>query len=332
MVMAEHHHHHVGPDADRRPLLVALDLIVAFMAAEVTAGLAAGSLALLSDAAHMVTDAGALLLALVALRLAGRPPAGGLTYGLKRSEILSALANGVTLFVLAAVIVFEAIRRLLQPPQVDGRLMLGVALAGIAVNLLATWQLARSRRRSLNVRASYQHLLTDLYAFLGTAVAAGVIIVTGFVRADPIASLLVAALMVRAAYGLVRDATRVLLEAAPAGMSAPQVAQALARHPQVVDVHDFHLWEITSGMPALSAHILVRPGADCHAVRRELERTLSQRFGISHSTLQLDHSRTPGEGLITVQPARAPGAPRPARGRRAARTRHGAPAPGQGRP
>jgi cobalt-zinc-cadmium efflux system protein len=296
------HHHRLGPDTDRGRLLFGLCLIVGFMVAEVVAGVLAHSLALLSDAAHMVTDAGALLASLIALRLAARPPAGGLTYGLKRAEILSALANGVTLFVLATAIVFEAVRRLVQPPEVQGSLMLGVALAGVAVNLLVTWQLAKAERRSLNVRGSYQHILTDLYAFIGTAVAAVAIIATGFARADQIASLLVAGLMVRAGYGLVRDATRVLLEAAPAGMNASQVAQTLSQHPLVVDVHDFHLWEITSGMPALSAHVLVRPGEDCHAVRRQLERTLDQRFGISHSTLQVDHPSTPEAGrLLQVQ-------------------------------
>jgi cobalt-zinc-cadmium efflux system protein len=297
------HHHRLGPHTDRGRLLFGFCLIVGFMVAEVVAGILAHSLALLSDAAHMVTDAGALLASLIALRLAARPPAGGLTYGLKRAEILSALANGVTLFVLATAIVLEAARRLVQPPEVQGRLMLGVALAGVAVNLLVTWQLARAERRSLNVRGSYQHILTDLYAFVGTAVAAVVIIATGFARADQIASLLVAGLMVRAGYGLVRDATRVLLEAAPAGMNASEVAEALSQHPLVVDVHDFHLWEITSGMPALSAHVLVRPGEDCHAVRRQLERTLDQRFGISHSTLQVDHPSTPEAWrLLRVQP------------------------------
>lgn len=298
-----HHHPRMGPDTDRRRLRFALCLIAAFMAAEVVAGILAQSLALLSDAGHMVADAGAILLSLIALRLAGRPPAGDLTYGLRRAEILSALANGVALFVLASVIVVEAVRRLVQPPAVQGGLMLGVALAGVVVNLLVTWQLARAERRSLNIRGSYQHVLTDLYAFLGTAVAAGAIIATGFGRADPIASLVVAALMVRAGYGLVRDATRVLLEAAPAGMDAARVRQAIAQHPLVVDVHDFHLWEITSGLPALSAHVLVRPGEDCHAVRRQLERILDQRFHVTHTTLQVDHVNVPDHRrLLQVQP------------------------------
>jgi cobalt-zinc-cadmium efflux system protein len=303
----------IGPDADQGRLLAALGLILGFMAVEAVAGVLAHSLALLSDAAHMVADAGALLLSLVALQLAARPPAGGLTYGLKRAEILSALANGATLYLLAAAIVVEAVRRLLQPPAVQGASMLGVALAGVAVNLLVTWQLARAERRGLNLRGSYQHVLADLYAFAGTAVAAVVIIATGFVRADAIASLVVAGLMVRAGYGLVRDATRVLLEAAPAGMNTAAVARALEEHPLVVNVHDFHLWEITSGMPALSAHVLVRPGEDCHAVRRQLEQVLNRRFEIAHTTLQVEHVSTPERGrLLNVRPWSGP---HPERGR-----------------
>jgi cobalt-zinc-cadmium efflux system protein len=282
-------HRHVAGPADRTRLALGLLLLVAFMVAEVIAGLVGGSLALLSDAGHMLTDAGALALSLVVIGLAARPPRGGLTYGLKRTEILSGLANGVTLVVIAALIVAEAIRRLVSPAQVDAPLMLGVAVAGVAVNLVIAWQLAKAERRSLNVRGSYQHVLTDLYAFIGTAAAAVVILLTGFDRADPIASILVAALMVRAAYGLLRDAGRVLLEAAPAGVRPEEVAVAMAAHPSVANVHDLHVWEITSGFPALSAHVLVRPGDDCHAVRRDLEQLLAQRFEIEHTTLQVDH-------------------------------------------
>ena len=285
----EGHHHSIGPDADARRLAVGLALIVALMVAEVVAGIVGHSLALLSDAGHLLTDAGALALSLVVIRLAARPPAGGLTYGLKRAEVLSGLANGTTLVVIAGLIVFEAIRRLISPPDVDARLVLGVALAGVVVNLVVTWQLAKAERRSLNIRGSYQHILTDLYAFIGTAVAAVVILVSGFTRADPIASLLVAALMVRAGYGLLRDALRVLLEAAPSGMRPQEIARAMAEHPSVANVHDLHVWEITAGFPALSAHVLVRPGDDCHGVRRDLEELLGRRFHIEHTTLQVDH-------------------------------------------
>jgi cobalt-zinc-cadmium efflux system protein len=297
-VSAAHDH---GPGADRRRLAVGLGLLVALMAAEVVAGVAGRSLALLSDAGHLLTDAGALALSLVVIGLAARPPRGGLTYGLRRTEVLSGLANGVTLLVVAALVVYEAVHRLVSPPEVNARLVLGVALAGVAVNLAVAWQLARAERRSLNVRGSYQHVLTDLYAFAGTAAAAVVILLTGFQRADPIASILVAALMVRAAYGLLRDAGRVLLEAAPEGLWPDEIVEAVVAHPSVANVHDLHVWEITSGFPALSAHVLVRPGDDCHAVRRELEQLLARRFGVQHTTLQVDH--VAGGGLITIRPA-----------------------------
>lgn len=303
-ISGEHvgHTHGVSSAADRSRLLVAPLLIVGFMVCEVVVGLLAHSLALLSDAGHMLTDAGALGLSLVAMRLAARPPAGGLTFGLKRAEILSGLANGVALFVLAALIVYEAIRRLQSPPEVSAWYMLAVAIAGVAVNLWATWQLALAERKSLNIRGSYQHILTDLYAFVGTALAAVVILATGFNRADAVASLFIAALMFRAGYRLMREATLVLVEAAPAGMRPEQMVPSLTEHPLVVNVHDFHVWEITSGMPALAAHVLVKPGEDCHTVRRDLERTLMERFDVEHTTLQVDHV-TEEPGLIQIEPA-----------------------------
>jgi len=289
-----HEHRHdrliaVNPDADARRLAIALGLIVALMLGEVVVGIFSHSLALLSDAAHMLTDAAALTLGLVAIRLASSPPAGGFTFGLKRAEILSALANGSTLAVLAAWIIYEAITRLISPPRVEGRSVVALALIGIAVNLLATAQLAKANRESLNIQGSFRHILTDLYAFVGTAVAGGVILLTGFDRADPIASLLVAGLMLHAAYGLVRGAGRALMEAAPEGLDPREVGETLVSHPHVANVHDLHIWEITSGFPALSAHVLVHPGDDCHSIRLELEELLHQRFNLRHTTLQVDH-------------------------------------------
>ena len=286
-----HHHGSVDPDADRRRLLAVLAVILAFMSGEVVVGIVSHSLALLSDAAHMLTDAGAIALSLVAVHLAARRPEGGMTYGLKRAEILSALINGATLLVLGVFVVYEAIRRLISPPQVEGIPMLVVAIAGVGVNLLATWQLAKANRRSLNIRGSYKHILTDLYAFVGTAIAAMLILTTGFLRADALASLAVAALMFQASYQLLRDAGRILLEAAPVGMHPREIGQTLVAHPCVTNVHDLHVWEITSGFPALSAHVLVRPGDDCHKVREELEQLLDERFGIDHTTLQVDHDQ-----------------------------------------
>jgi cobalt-zinc-cadmium efflux system protein len=298
-------HAHARGEGDGRRVAFALALILAFMAVEVVAGILADSLALISDAAHMLTDAGALTLSLVVIGLVRRPAGGNLTFGLRRAEILSAQANGAVLLVLAGLIVYEAIRRLISPPSPAGWVVIAVALGGAAVNLAATRQLAGADRQSMNIRGSYLHLLTDLFAFLATA-AAGVLIVTlGFVRADPIASLLVAATMLWAAYGLLRDSGRVLLEAAPSGMDVDEIRDAIAAHPRVESLHDLHVWEVSSGFPALSAHVLVSPGDDCHAIRRELELELERRFGIEHTTLQVDHTR--GARLLAIAASPRPG-------------------------
>ena len=294
------HSHGVSADADRRWLGLALGLIGVFMAAEVAVGIVAGSLALLSDAAHMLTDAASIVLALIAMRLAARPARGGFTYGLKRAEILSAQANGLTLLLLGAWLAYEAVRRLIAPPEVEGGLMLATALAGIVVNLAATWCLSKANRTSLNVEGAYQHVLNDLFAFIGTAVAALVVVLTDFERADPIATLVVVALMVKAAYGLLRDSGRIFLEAAPADVDPDALGDRLVARPDVIEVHDLHVWQITSGQAALSAHVLVEPGGDCHAVRRDLEDVLRHDYRITHTTLQVDHA--PEEVLQVALP------------------------------
>jgi cobalt-zinc-cadmium efflux system protein len=283
------HSHGASADADRGKLRIALALILGFMVAEVVAGIVADSLALLSDAAHMLTDAAAIGLSLVAIRLAGRPAGGRMTFGFKRVEILSAQANGITLLVLAAIIAIEGIRRLIDPPGVDGALVLAVALAGIVVNLAATAVLARANRQSLNVEGSFQHLLTDLFAFIGTAIAATVILLTGFDQADAIASLLVAGLMLRSAIGLLRDSGRIFLEASPKGIDPDKIGKLMASQPGVVEVHDLHVWEVTSEFPALSAHVTVARDADCHRARLELSELIQRQFGIHHTTLQVEH-------------------------------------------
>lgn len=274
---------------DRRNLAAALALIAGYMVVEVVAGLAAGSLSLLTDAAHMLTDAVAIALALAAMRLAAAPPRGGYTYGLGRAEILSAQLNGLTLVLLALSFGYEGARRLLDPPEVEGGLVLGTALAGVAVNLAATWLMSRADRSSLNVEGAYQHVLNDLLAFLATAAAGGIVLLTGWHRADAVASLLVAVLMVRAGYGLVRDAGRVLMQAAPADLDPAEIGAAMAVRPRVLEVHDLHVWEVTSGYPTLSAHVLVEPDGDCGLVRRDLRRVLREGYGITHTTLEVEH-------------------------------------------
>ena len=296
--MGDRHHGHVHTD-DARRLTVALILILGLMVAEVVAGVLADSLALLSDAAHMLTDAGAIALALFAARLTRRPASGGFTFGFRRAEILSAQVNGATLVGLAVLIALEAIQRLVHPPEVGGLAVLVVATVGIVVNLAATRVLAGSDRRSLNVEGAFQHVLTDLFAFIATAIAGAVVLLTDFSRADGIAALIVAALMLRSGYGLLRDSGRVLLEAAPRDLDPDEIGNLLAAQSHVVEVHDLHVWEVTSGFPAISAHVTVRAGCDTQAHRRELAELLRERFQISHSTLQVE---TRHEGPLTIQP------------------------------
>ncbi|MFD8413153.1 cation diffusion facilitator family transporter [Streptomyces sp. NPDC059650] len=291
------HSHGVSADADRRWLAIALGLIGAFMAVEVVVGIIAQSLALISDAAHMLTDAVSIVLALIAMRLAARPARGGYTFGLKRAEILSAQANGLTLLLLALWLAYEAVQRLIDPPPVAGGLVLVTALAGIVVNVAAAWCISRANRSSLAVEGAYQHILNDLFAFIGTAVAGLIVLTTGFVQADAIATLVVVVLMVKAGYGLVRESGRIFLEAAPAHVDPDAVGDRLVAHPPVTEVHDLHIWTITSGQAALSAHVLVEPAGDCHAVRRDLERLLAKEYAITHTTLQVDHAH---EALLTV--------------------------------
>src|ERR1700733_13782393 len=292
------HSHAVRADADRGRLALALGLILAFMVAEVSVGVVAHSLALLSDAGHMLTDAAAIGFSLFAITLAARPAKGAMTFGFKRAEILSAQANGVTLLILAAFIAYEGIRRLFDPPLVRGWLILAVALVGVLVNLAATWTLAQANRESLNIEGSFQHLLTDLWAFIGTAVAAVVILATGFQRADPIVSLLIAGLMTRSGVMLVKASARIFMEAAPEDLDPQAIGRALVAQAGVVEVHDLHVWEVSSGFPALSAHVLVGADCNCHQARRAMEAMLHERFALDHTTLQVDHA---GGELLEIE-------------------------------
>ena len=296
------HDHGIDADADRRWIALALALIVAFMGVEVVVGLIANSLALLSDAMHMLTDAAAIALALVALRVAQRPPTSRYTFGYGRAEILSAQVNGASLLVLGALIAFEALRRLFDPPEVEGGLVIVVGVAGAAVNVAAAWALSRAKRRSLNLEGARAHVLADLYGSLAAASAGAIIVLTGYREADGIAALAVAALMFRSGGALLRDSGRVLLEAAPAGIDAGEIGQALAAQPGVREVHDLHVWEVTSGFPALAAHVLVAPGEDCQRLRRALETVLHEDFGIDHTTLQVDFEATATP--LQIAPAR----------------------------
>jgi cobalt-zinc-cadmium efflux system protein len=288
----DHDHDHARA-ASRRALAVALGLTASYTVVEVVGGFVAGSLALLADAVHMLSDNVALALALVAAWLAAKPATSERTFGYKRAEVLAALANGVLLVALAIWIFVEAVMRLRDPGDVLGGWMLGIALVGIVVNVAAGLVLSRARTDSLNVEAALRHVFADLLGSLGVAVAAVVILATGWVRADPLVSILIGVLVLASAWSVVRDSTSILLESTPRGIDADALGRRLASFPGVVEVHDLHVWTITSGFPALSAHVLVRPGDDCHERRRQLERLLYSEFGIEHTTLQVDHA---GEG------------------------------------
>ena len=290
-----HVHAHVHDRAEsRRALAIALALTAAYTVVEVVGGIYTGSLALLADAVHMLSDNLALALALAAAWLAGRPATPGRSYGYKRAEVLAALANGVLLVALSIWIFVAAMRRLADPPDVLGGWMLVIAVVGIAVNIAAGAVLYRSRAGSINVDAAFRHVLADLLGSFGVLAAAVVILTTGWLQADPIVSILIGVLVLASAWTILRDSTEILLEATPRGMDATEIGGRLAGAPGVVEVHDLHVWTITSGFTALSAHVLVRPGEDCHGRRRELERLLHDEFGIEHTTLQVDHAAEGG--------------------------------------
>jgi cobalt-zinc-cadmium efflux system protein len=287
-----HHDHDQRLAADRRALTIALVLLLGIMVVEIVAGIVGHSLALLADAGHMLTDAAALVFALFAAAMSARPAVGRWTYGYSRLEILAAQANGITLGLLAIWIVWSAVHRLIDPREVRGGLVLVVALAGALASVAASAVLARASRESLNVRGAFLHIATDVAAFAAAAVAGGLILATGWNRLDPIASLLVAGLMIWSSVHLLRESTAIFLERAPNDVDPEVIGRALVAEDDVVEVHDLHVWTVTSGFPALSAHVLVEPGADCHGARRRLERTLAERFGLTHTTLQVDHAES----------------------------------------
>jgi cobalt-zinc-cadmium efflux system protein len=281
-------HDHARTES-RNALALALAITAAYTGAEVIGGLLTGSLALLADAVHMLSDNVALALALFAVWLAGRPFTPERTYGYKRAEVLAALANGVALVALAIWIFYEAFQRFRDPPEVLGGWVLVLGALGIGVNVAAGWILARARAGNLNVEAAYRHVVADLLGSAGVIAAGAIILITGWLEADPLVSVFIGVLVLASSWSILRDSTTILLEAAPSGMDTRVVGDRLARAPGVVEVHDLHVWTITSGFPALSAHVLVGRGEDCHARRLELAALLENEFGIEHTTLQVDH-------------------------------------------
>lgn len=294
------HSHSHGAGAyrgtDRRALLVAAGLTATFMVVEAVGGLVTGSLALLADAGHMLSDSFSLFLALGAVMLASRPSTSKRTFGYKRAEILAALVNGILLVLVSVWVIVEAIRRLGESVEILGRGMMAIAVAGLLINLLAAWVLYRAGGDSLNVKAALRHVLADVAGSAGVIIAAAVILLTGWEPVDAIVSILISLLIAASAWSVLRESVDVLLESTPEGMDAEEIGLAMAAVPSVEQVHDLHVWQITSGFPTLSAHVLVGSGADCHGARRDLEAMLRDRFEIDHTTLQVEHAPS-GEPL-----------------------------------
>ena len=298
---ASHGLHTHGADAragNRRSLSFALLLNAGYTAFEAVAGFLTGSLALLADAGHNLSDVLALGLALGAVWLAGRPATPRRSFGFMRAEILAALLNAFSIVAIALVIFVEAARRFADPPDVPGGWLIVVAGVGLLVNAAGAGVVFRRGGEDVNMRASFLHLAGDAAGSLGVIVAGVVILTTGWLYADPLVSVLIGFLILASSFGVLRDTVLVLLEAAPRGLDPKEIGGALATYPGVVDVHDLHVWTITSGFPSLSAHVLVRPRDDCHAIRRQLEDVLRERFGIVHTTLQVDHGH--GGELLSI--------------------------------
>ena len=293
-----HDHAHGARTSSARALVLTLALTAAYTVAEVIGGLITGSLALLADAGHMLSDTGSIAVALVAIGLARRPATAQRSFGFKRAEILAALLNGITLVAIAIWIFIEAGRRLSDPPEILGGWMLVIALGGVVINIAAALILARGERSSLNLQAALRHVIADLLGSVGVIAAAVVILTTGWVYADPLISVLIGILVAGSSWSVLRESVSILLESTPRGIDAADVQTRMNAVDGVANVHDLHIWTITSGFPALSAHVLVERGEDCHAKRRELERVLDAEYEIDHTTLQVDHVN---EGLLHIE-------------------------------
>jgi cobalt-zinc-cadmium efflux system protein len=280
------HHHHVRAGDDRR-MRVALAINAAMLAAGVAGGIAFHSLALLADAGHVLADVAAIALALFAAWMARRPAPPQRTFGFRRTEILAALVNGLTLVAIAVLVFVGAIDRLAHPRAVEGAGMLAVGLFSLIGNGAAAMVLMRGDRTNVNLEGVLRHTAADALGSLGVVIAALIVMATGFDRADPIVSLLIAVLILLGSWRLVHEPLDVLMEAAPAGVDVQEVGRAMCSVPGVREVHDLHVWTVTSGFPAVAAHVRSDPSADAVAVREQIEAVLHERFGLDHTTLQV---------------------------------------------
>ncbi|MBE3595982.1 MAG: cation transporter [Hydrogenibacillus sp.] len=296
--MAHIHHHRHGHRPitaaeranNRRALTAALVIAVAIMLLELIGGFWTRSLALISDAGHMLSDAGSLALSLVAMLLAARPASPGMTYGYSRVEVLASLVNGVTLVGVAGWVVWEAAERFRDPPEVESGAMIAIAAIGLFANATSAWWLMRKGdvHGNLNVRSAYLHVLGDLLSSVGTIVAGFLMYTFSWYVADPLISVMVSALIAKSAWGILASAVRILMEGAPRSLSKTRVEEALRNLPGVVDVHDLHIWTISSSFDALSCHLVVREGADAQTVLRETARNVREAFRIDHVTVQIE--------------------------------------------
>ena len=300
--MGHHHHHHDhGPGggresrraANRTRLAWTLGLTLTYMVAEVVGGYLSDSLALMADAGHMFSDAGAIALSLFASWISQRPPTRQLTYGYHRAEILAALANGATLIAIAIVIFIEAARRLSSPEPVAGMLMLTVAAGGLLVNIVGMMILHAGKDENLNIRGAWLHLLTDALGSVAALVAGGLIWAFGWYWTDPVASIAIGLLVIYSSWDLVKQAVAILMQSAPSHLDLDAVEAAMCEVRGVSEVHDLHIWTITSGMDSLSAHAVLLPGHEQQSALEQLRVILHDRFGIEHVTIQIDPPNQP---------------------------------------
>ncbi len=281
--------HYYNPTENRgRPLALALAITSVYFMAEVVGGILTNSLALLSDAGHMFSDIAALGLSLFAFRMARRPATAKRTYGYHRVEILAALINGLTLWLIVGIIFHEAYHRFLDPPEVQSLGMLVVAALGLGVNLAAGFILYGSDRESLNLRGAFLHVVGDALGSVG-AIAAGIImLLTGWYLADPLVSVFIGLLILYSSWGLVKESIEILMQSVPKGIDIEEVQRAMEQVSGVTKVHDLHIWAVTSGVSTLSAHVVVNGREDFHQVLNELEAILRERFNVEHTTIQLE--------------------------------------------
>lgn len=293
-----HHHHEHGHDhshrgGNRKGLLIALIITSGIMLLEFFGGLLTNSLALLSDSGHMLSDAGALALSLAAMWFASRPPSPNKTYGYYRFEILAALLNGISLFVIAAFIVAEAVQRFMDPPAVASGAMMAIASVGLLANLASAWALMRQSdiKGNVNVRSAYLHVLGDALGSVGAIVAGLLMMLFGWYVADPVISVVVSLLILKSAWGIIRSTVHILMEGAPVTVDAAELKRELLAIEGVRDVHDLHIWTITSGRDSLSCHMLIDDGADSQSILQQAVDRIEQKFQIQHTTIQVETSR-----------------------------------------